>query len=85
MKTARPVQYFSDEYLRQCAQMTPAQILGFLEQFRLLHGGGKPSPSRLISLKVEENLLKAFRTRCALLGVPYQTQIKRVMREWLKT
>lgn len=32
----RPVQYFTDEYLEQCKQMTPEQILQFLEEFRLL-------------------------------------------------
>lgn len=32
----RPVQYFTDEYLAQCQQMTPIQILQFLEDFRLL-------------------------------------------------
>lgn len=32
----RPVQYFSDAYLEQCRQMTPEQILQFLEEFRLL-------------------------------------------------
>lgn len=32
----RPVQYFTDEYLERCKQMTPEQILQFLEEFRLL-------------------------------------------------
>jgi hypothetical protein len=32
----RPVQYFTPEYLEQCKQMTPGQILQFLEEFRLL-------------------------------------------------
>ena len=32
----RPVQYFTPEYLAQCKQMTPEQILQFLEEFRLL-------------------------------------------------
>lgn len=32
----RPVQYFTDEYLEQCKQMTPEQILQFLEDFRLM-------------------------------------------------
>jgi uncharacterized protein (DUF4415 family) len=85
MNPGRPVQFFSKEYLKQCARMKPEQIVAFLEQFCLLHGGGKPSRSRLISLKVEETLLEAFRSRCVLQGTPYQTQIKRIMREWLKT
>ncbi len=39
---------------------------------------------RLISLKVPESLLDAFRGRCRLEGVPYQTQIKRLMSDWLR-
>ena len=71
----RPVQRFTDEYLATCWEMTPAQIIRFLEDFRRLHGGLR-SPSRLISLKVPEDLLDAFRTKATLAGKPYQTQIK---------
>src|SRR2546425_736792 len=55
----------------------------FLESFRLLQGRA-PSRSRLISLKVPEHLLDAFRGRCRLEGVKYQTQIKRLMSGWLR-
>ena len=84
MKNAppRPVQFFSDEYLERCRAMKPAEVLEFLENFRLLHGRGA-SRSRLISLKVPEHLLEAFRGRCRLEGVRYQTQIKRLMGDWL--
>jgi len=80
---SRPVQYFSDAYLEQCRAMKPEEILGFLENFRLLHGEGRQA-SRLISLKVPENLLQAFRGKCRLEGVKYQTQIKRLMSAWLQ-
>ncbi|MEZ5539796.1 MAG: hypothetical protein R3E63_07585 [Pseudomonadales bacterium] len=33
MKTT---QFFTDDYLQQCQKMTPAQIVQFLEEFRLL-------------------------------------------------
>jgi uncharacterized protein (DUF4415 family) len=78
----RPVQHFSDEYLEQCKAMNPGEVLEFLESFRRLHGE-RPSGSRLISLKVPRDLLDAFRRRCDLAGVRYQTQIKRLMRDWL--
>jgi uncharacterized protein (DUF4415 family) len=78
----RPVQHFSDEYLEQCRAMKPDDVLEFLESFRRLHAG-MPAGSRLISLKVPQDLLDAFRRRCELAGVRYQTQIKRLMREWL--
>lgn len=79
----RPVQFFSDEYLEHCRAMTPEQIVRFLEDFRLLHGSPNLRPSRLISLKVPEALLSAFRAKADLAATPYQTQIKRLMREWL--
>ncbi len=37
------------------------------------------SPSKLISLKVPENLLSVFRTKAAMTDTPYQTQIKKLM------
>lgn len=39
--------------------------------------------SKLISLKVPEDLLNVFKTKAALTNTPYQTQIKVLMREWL--
>ncbi len=35
-KNQRPVQHFSPEYLKQCQAVTPAQIVQFLEDFRLM-------------------------------------------------
>jgi predicted DNA binding CopG/RHH family protein len=81
----KPVQYFSEEYLEQCKEMTPDQIIRFLDDFRQLHGHRKESRSRskLISLKVPENLLNVFKKQAALAGTPYQTQIKVLMKEWV--
>lgn len=63
----RPVQYFTDEYLEQCRKMTPEQIVAFLEDFRTLQAAAvKPAKSRLISLKVPEPLLAAFKTKATL-------------------
>ena len=31
----RPVQYFSDAYLQRCRRLAPADIVRFLEEFRL--------------------------------------------------
>ena len=81
----KPVQYFSDEYLAQCKDMTPEQIIQFLDDFRQLHGQQNKSRSRskLISLKVPENLLNIFKKQATLVGTPYQTQIKILMKEWV--
>lgn len=34
----RPVQYFSDDYIERCRNLTADQILQFLDDFRRLHG-----------------------------------------------
>jgi predicted DNA binding CopG/RHH family protein len=78
----RAVQFFTEEYLAQCQGMSTDQVIRFLEDFRRLHAQ-RPSRSRLISLKVPEDLLHAFRQRAELAGVPYQSQIKQLMREWV--
>jgi len=77
----RPVQYFSDEYLERCKGMTTEYVLEFLESFRRMQE--KPLKSKLISLKVPEPMLNAFKQRSQLEGVKYQTQIKQLMTNWL--
>ncbi len=76
------VQRFDDDYLERCRNADPESVLNFLEGFRLMQATS--SPSKLISLKVPHALLDGFRHRCVLEGVPYQTQIKRLMEEWLR-
>ena len=78
----RPVQFFSDEYLARCRAMKPEEVLEFLESFRQL-SQRTGHTSRPISLKVPQDLLDAFRAKCRLEGVRYQTQIKRLMSDWL--
>jgi predicted DNA binding CopG/RHH family protein len=79
----RPVQYFSEEYLEKCKEMTPEQIIQFLDDFRILHGSAETSKSKLISIKIPENLLNTFKTKSKLKEVPYQTQIKKLMKDWV--
>ena len=78
MKT---IQYFSDEYLELCKKMTPKQILEFQENFRLLNTPQNSSKS--IIIRLPENLLKAFKLKCALNNEKYQTMIKKLMEQWL--
>ena len=80
----KTIQYFTREYLSRCKGMTSDQIIEFLENYRMLFTT-IPEKSQLISLKIEPSLLKAFKRRAELEGTPYQTQIKRLMKEWLKT
>jgi uncharacterized protein (DUF4415 family) len=79
----KALQLFTDDYLKECARMSPRQILQFLDDFRQLNAPRAPVKSRLISLKVDESLLGLFRARCGLENIAYQTQIKKLMRAWL--
>lgn len=79
----KPVQSFADEYLERCREMSADEIARFLDEFRRIHGRPK-CPSKLISMKVPEDLLSAFKTQARLRGVPYQSQIKRLMAQWLR-
>jgi predicted DNA binding CopG/RHH family protein len=78
----KAVQYFSDDYLDQCRAMSTDQILRYLDDFRRLHAA-TPAVSKLISLKVPEDLLSAFKAKARLTGTPYQTQIKALMKAWV--
>ena len=79
----KTIQYFTKDYLERCKGMTPDQTIEFLENYRGLFSA-TPGKSQLISLKIEPSLLKAFKRRAELEGIPYQTQIKQLMKEWLK-
>lgn len=79
----KATQYFSKEYLERCNSMTPEQIIQFLEDFRALHYDAKPRKSHLISIKVPDNLLNAFKAKAKIHGINYQTQIKKLMKDWV--
>lgn len=78
----KAVQYFTKEYLKKCAELTPDQIIEFLENYRLLVTK-TPEKCQPISLKIEPSLLNAFKQKASLEQIPYQTKIKQLMREWL--
>ncbi len=77
----KAVQYFSNDYLEQCKSFSTEAILDYLESFRLLQQCN--DKSRLISIKVPESLLSAFRAKASLHQMRYQTQIKNLMTEWV--
>ncbi len=68
--------------LEECRGLTPDQILGFLEDFRALHGS-TPTASKPISMKVAEDLLNAFKAKSRMTHTPYQAQIKVLMKNWV--
>lgn len=79
----KAVQMFSDEYLENCRKLSADDIVQFLDDFRRLHGGAT-TRSKLISIKMPESLLETFKSKCALSGVHYQTQIKALMQQWIE-
>lgn len=80
----RPLQYFSDEALARSRKLSPEQTLRYLEGFRLLQREPRRRKSRLISMRVPEDILDSFRAKAARAGVPYQTQLNRLMARWLE-
>lgn len=78
----KTVQYFTKEYLKRCGNLTPDQIIEFLEGYRQLMSNTSEK-CQLISLKIEPSLLKAFKQKARLEGTAYQTKMKQLMRDWL--
>ena len=62
-------------------ELTPFQIVQFLEDFRMMNQ--KPGKSKLISIKIPERMLAVFKQRCRSQRIPYQTQIKHLMEQWI--
>ena len=61
--------------------MTVDEIIEFVEGFRNLHSNHTQKQSKLISLKVEQNLLNTFKAHAKLRGQKYQTRIKELMKQ----
>ena len=80
---ARAVQFFSDEYLLQCKSVSLNDRLKFLEEMRMLALSTQSDPSIPISLRMGRGLLGAFKARCQQEGIPYQTKIKELIRQYL--
>lgn len=75
-----------NEFLKNCLKLKSHDVIRILEDHRTI----KDSPvqlkdeSILISIKIPQSLLTEFRAACAGQNVKYQTQMKNLMREWLK-
>ncbi len=86
-KTAKPIRkalqkaQSADDNLRDLEDVRP--ILKFLDDFQRLTDPRAQLPSKLISIKIPEPLLAAFRFKAQQAGLPYQTMIKKLMEAWL--
>jgi len=79
----RAIQYFNQEYLNECSKMKPQHIIEFLENFSKATTSPPKQTQKLISMRVPEDLLLLFKHRSKLEGIPYQSLIKKLMRNHL--
>jgi hypothetical protein len=82
LELPRGLQINKGPYFDNLEDVTP--IVEFLENYRQLVDPRAQLPLKLISLKVSEPLLAAFRYKATRMNVPYQTMIKRLMQQWLQ-
>jgi predicted DNA binding CopG/RHH family protein len=68
--------------LNSQTKATPDQIWRFLEDYASLVQG-RDEKTVAISIRVPKNILSAFKTRANLDGIKYQSQIVKLMRQWL--
>jgi predicted DNA binding CopG/RHH family protein len=79
----KPIQLASKSQLlnQDLEDVTP--IVQFLEDFRAMTDPRAQQKSKLISIKIPEPMLAAFKYKSARTNTPYQTKIKQLMAEWL--
>ncbi len=75
-------QYLSPEYLKLTKTMTPTQIAVFLDEYQSIFFSNEGN-KKLISMRVPEVLLGAFKKKCHLTEQPYQRKIVNLMRQWI--
>lgn len=81
----KALQKFDRQKLLDAPKLTTDEAITFLENFReLAAAGGKTKSSKLISIKVPEALLAAFKAKAQTQNKPYQTLIKELMWQWLR-
>ncbi len=78
----RPVQYFKEEDLETGKDLSPTQISKFLEDFRQSKLESIKE-NKLISMRVDNFLLEAFKRKCENEGVKYQKKIRQLMQNYL--
>ncbi len=66
-------------------RLTPEQSMEFVENFKKVVLASDQKGSTLISLRVPKSLLAAFKMKCLSENKPYQTEIKKLMAQYLET
>lgn len=60
----------------------PEQVWKFLEDYNQIIQG-KDQVTQAISLRIPKNILEAFKSKAQFKGLKYQTQIVKLMRDWI--
>lgn len=81
----RPVQLASHAQILHHNVDDVSAIVEFLENFRQLTDPRAQHKSKLISIKIPEPLLAAFKFKAEQEKTPYQKIIKQLMVAWLKS
>ena len=81
----RPVQLASKTQLLEQSLEDVTPIVQFLEDFRNMLDPRARHKSKLISIKIPEPMLAAFKYKASQAKIPYQTMIKTLMSEWLSS
>ena len=82
---ARPTQLASDAQIVSSDGEDVTSIVEFLESFRQLADPRSAKAPKLISMKVPEPLLAAFRFKAERENKKYQTKIKELMLEYVRS
>lgn len=81
----KPIQFFSDDYLKEARKASPTQIAKFLDDFRKLQTQSpqpkERDPSKLISLRLPLRILLRLKARAKAEQIPYQTLLKKILED----
>jgi predicted DNA binding CopG/RHH family protein len=81
----KALQKFDAQKLADAPKLSTEEAIAFLENFKdLAAAGGKTKKSKLISIKMPEALLDAFKAKAQTQNKAYQSLIKELMWQWLR-
>ncbi len=82
MKKTKKIKKTLQLYSAEQAKLSPEQAFQFLNDFQLMVAE-QDTKSKLISLRVPENILSAFKIQAKSKNYKYQSLIVKLMREWI--
>ena len=83
MKIKKGLQKFKKKDLSQIGNTDATQIAKFLEDFQHMIAG-IDDKTKMISLRVPENILSAFKFKAERRNLKYQSLIIDLMRKWIQ-